>query len=234
MGLAQLRHRSVTRSRLPDDRVRTVGWRRPVTVADIVLRLPDRVSSRRGWRRPRTTAIMIAVVHAAVGELPGPGLRVAGDAAGGGPPRRSCSDRAHRRSLTGTTNWAMWLTFSLPVAAVRDPADLRARSSGSRPRSSRLGRPGSAGLDDVPPGRLAAGAPRDRRRARSSRSRSRWATTSRPSWSGTTRSSATRSTTSSGVREQPAVRGRVRAGPGRRSWPSTCCSRSALGAFEAL
>ena len=87
---------------------------------------------------------------AAVGELPGPGLRVEAHAH---PERvRELARRAHGARLAPArrSNWAVWLTFGylwlpftlLPIYAAleRVPGSLLEASS----------RPGRAGLDDLP------------------------------------------------------------------------------------
>ena len=80
--------------------------------------------------------------------------------------------RARPRSTSRYSNWAMWIVFSLHLAAVHDPAGLggaraRARLATSRPRADL----GAQRLDDVPPRRAAARAARASSPARSSRSR---------------------------------------------------------------
>ena len=157
--------------------------------------LPDRAAHGRhggAWSRSPTSSFAFPIAYFAarvatprvaigdhdrgrdppVGELPGPGLRVEGDARGRGAGRGVPRMRSDSRdvSLTGTT-FAMWLTFCylwLPFAILPIYASLE-RVPDSLHRG--IGRPRGTRPDDVPHGGAAAGGARGSSPARSSRSR---------------------------------------------------------------
>ena len=139
--------------------------------------------------------------HAAVGELPREGLRLAGrsSAEDGRPELGARAVRPQRAPASG--NVAIVARVQLPLAAVHDPARSTPASSASRTRCSRR-RATSARRPwhDVPARRPAARRYPASSPGRSSPSRSRSATTSRRSWSRPRSSSATSSTPTSAWR----------------------------------
>ena len=152
--------------RAPDDRDRGGGDRHRRACS------PSRSPStwRRSRRRARGALLVVAILHAALGELPREGLRLADDPPGERDPElgaRAVRARRARASATSPT----WLVFSLPLAAVHDPADLRGARADPGLAARGVGRPRRQGRADVPPRDPAARASRRSSPARSSRSR---------------------------------------------------------------
>ena len=100
--------------------------------------------------------------HAAVGELPGQGVRLAGHAGQRRPGRL-----AARRVGRGTPGYGLTATVAgagVPVAAVHDPADLRRAGPAAGLAAGGLGRPRRPRRAHVPRGGAADARPGGRRR----------------------------------------------------------------------
>ena len=197
-----------------------------VTVIDAILAFPIAYYMARTAAPAHARRAVHARAAAAVVELPRPGVRVARDPRPGRAARMGVrADRDPGRRSCYPSDIADPDRVQLHLAAVHDPADLRRASSGSRRRSSRRPATSARGLARPSAGWSCRSPSRPSWRARSSRSRSRSATTS-PRAGLEQPVHRQRDLREPGGRRQHPVRGRVRDDPGRWSWRCTCSWRA--------
>ena len=169
--------------------IRTVGIAAAVAVADIVLAFPLAYYAARMATAARARRAPGRGRVARCGRTTSSGCsRGARSPSPNGLARLRSRRRRHPACGIGATSQsAIWLTFCYLWLPVRDPADLRVARAGARLVPGGLERPRRAGLDDVPPAWSGRCRSRASWRHRSSRSRSRSATTSRRSLVGNTK-----------------------------------------------
>ena len=152
---AALGERRLPHDHAPDDRDRggRDRDRRPARVPDRVLHGEGRVAADAEPARRRGPA-------AALGELPGQGLRLADHPAGERDPELGA--RAARALRPGLRERRHLARLQLPLAAVHDPAGLRGARADPELAARGVGRPRRQGAADALARRAAAGAAGDR------------------------------------------------------------------------
>ena len=136
---------------------------RSVTVIDALLALPDRVLHGQGGAPARARTARGRAPDAAVGQLPGQGLRLAGDPRRGRDPRLGAGAARAQRARASASS-ATWLVFAylwLPYMILPIYAGLERMPDSLLEASGDLG---GAAVDDVPPRGAADGLPGRRRR----------------------------------------------------------------------